>query len=97
VKSTREHSTFFSISPHAEASHQSTVTVARAGLWALLAAHLVALWGLSWDIRWHVLIGRDSFWIAPHIMTYSGVAAIVLVSFGVFVWTGIRGSTPPVS
>ena len=24
-------------------------------------------------------------------MTYSGVAAIVLVSFGVFVWTGIRG------
>ncbi len=67
------------------------MTVARAGLWTLLAAHLVALWGLSWDIRWHLLIGRDSFWIAPHIMTYSGVAAIGLVSFGVFVWTGIRG------
>ena len=46
--------------------------------------------GLSWDIRWHLLIGRDSFWIAPHIMTYSGVAAIALVSFGVFLWTGTR-------
>jgi hypothetical protein len=91
VKSTREHSTFFSISPAVEASHPSTVTVARAGLWALLAAHLVALWGLSWDIRWHLLIGRDSFWIAPHVMTYSGVAAIVLVSFGVFLWTGAQG------
>jgi hypothetical protein len=69
----------------------STLTVARTGLWTLLAAHLVALWGLSWDIRWHLLIGRDSFWIAPHIMTYSGVAAIGFVSFGVFGWTGIRG------
>jgi hypothetical protein len=43
--------------------------VASSGLWILLAAHLVALWGLSWDIRWHLLIGRDSFWIAPQRLT----------------------------
>src|SRR5262245_47699700 len=76
----------------------STVTVARAGLWALLAAHLVALWGLSWDIRWHLLIGRDSFWIAPHLMTYSGATLIVLVSFGVLEWTisqALRGVATP--
>jgi hypothetical protein len=53
----------------------------RAALWALLAAKAVAGWGVQWDIQWHVLIGRDSFWIAPHLMTYGGVSAIVLLSF----------------
>jgi hypothetical protein len=74
-----------------DAAVAATLAVARAGLWTLLSAHLVTVWGTSWDIRWHLLIGRDSFWIAPHIMTYSGVATIVLVSFAVFVWTGMRG------
>ncbi len=43
--------------------------VRRAALWALLAAKLLASWGVRWDIQWHVRIGRDSFWIPPHIMT----------------------------
>jgi hypothetical protein len=76
----------------------SARAVARAGLWTLLAAHLVALWGLSWDIRWHLLIGRDSFWTPPHLMTYAGVTVIVLVSFGVLAWTSaqaFRGRTGP--
>jgi hypothetical protein len=74
----------------------SALAVARAGLWALLAAHLVTVWGTQWDIRWHLLIGRDSFWIPPHLMTYSGVTAIVFVSFGVLAWTSahaFRGAT----
>ena len=50
----------------------------RAALWALLAWRLIALWGVRWDIQWHVVIGRDSFWIAPHDMTYAGVSGIVL-------------------
>src|SRR5213594_3568009 len=45
--------------------------------------NLLAAWGVQWDIQWHVQIGRDSFWIPPHVMTYSGVALIVLASFGV--------------
>jgi hypothetical protein len=48
----------------------------------LLAAKILAIWGLQWDIQWHIRIGRDSFWIAPHLMMYAGVAAIVLLSFG---------------
>jgi hypothetical protein len=64
--------------------------IARAGLWTLFAAHAVAGWGTQWDIQWHLRIGRDSFWIAPHVMTYSGVAGIVLVSFGVLAWTTAR-------
>ena len=60
--------------------------VRRAVLWALLASKLLASWGVRWDIQWHVRIGRDSFWIAPHVMTYAGVSLVVLLSFGVLFW-----------
>jgi hypothetical protein len=69
----------------------------RAAVWALLAAKLTGGWGLGWDIRWHVLIGRDSFWIPPHVLTYASVAAAVLVAFGVVAletWLA-RGGRPP--
>jgi hypothetical protein len=58
----------------------------RAALWVLLASRLIALWGVRWDIQWHVVIGRDSFWIAPHLMTYAGVSGVVLVAFGILLW-----------
>jgi hypothetical protein len=74
------------------------VLLRRAALWTLLASKLIAGWGVQWDIQWHVLIGRDSFWIPPHVMTYAGVALAVLVSFGVLAWeTLIRApAAPPV-
>src|ERR671936_2912354 len=50
-------------------------------LWGLLAAKMVGGWGVQWDIRWHLLIGRDSFWIPPHVMTYAGVAAGAMLVF----------------
>lgn len=62
----------------------------RLALWVMLAANLVAAWGVQWDIQWHVQIGRDSFWIAPHVMTYSGVTLVVLASFGVLAWDTLR-------
>jgi hypothetical protein len=49
----------------------------------MLGAKLLGAWRLRWDIQWHVRIGRDSFWIAPHLMTYTGVTLVVLLSFGV--------------
>jgi len=62
----------------------SDVRVLRAAaLWGLIAAKLLGGWGLQWDIRWHLLIGRDSFWIAPHVMTYAGVTVGVLLAFGI--------------
>ena len=66
----------------------------RAALWTLLASKLIAGWGVQWDIQWHVLIGRDSFWIPPHVMTYAGVALAVLVSFGVLAWETLTGRPP---
>ena len=74
------------------------LTVRRGALWALLAAKLVGGWGVGWDIRWHLLIGRDSFWIAPHVMAYAAVAATAVLSFGVLVletWRARRGAAPP--
>lgn len=66
-------------------------------MWALLVAKLVGGWGLGWDIRWHVLIGRDSFWIPPHVLTYASVAAAVMVAFGVIAletWLARDGRAP---
>src|SRR2546423_8671466 len=62
------------------------MTLRRGALWGLLLAKAVAGIGVGWDIRWHVVIGRDSFWIAPHVMTYAGVAAAAILSFGVLVF-----------
>jgi len=64
----------------------------RATLWALLASKVVTGWGVQWDIQWHVLIGRDSFWIPPHLITYAGVSAAVFLSFGMLFWKTWRGT-----
>jgi len=65
-----------------------------AGTWALagvLAAKAVGGWGVQWDIRWHILIGRDSFWIAPHVMTYASVAAVAALSLGILLLGTVTG------
>ncbi len=59
-------------------------------LWAMLGSMLLASWGLRWDIQWHQRIGRDSFWIAPHLMTYAGVTLLVFLSFGTLVAGTLR-------
>jgi hypothetical protein len=72
-------------------------SIRRAAVWALLVTKLTAGWGLGWDIRWHVLIGRDSFWIPPHVLTYVSVAAAVLIAFGVVAletWVARGGHAP---
>jgi hypothetical protein len=59
------------------------VSARRAAFWALVGAKLVGAWGLAWDIQWHVTIGRDSFWIPPHVMMYVSVVIGFAVSFAV--------------
>src|SRR5262245_59473210 len=55
----------------------------RAVLWSLIASKMVAGWG----VQWHLTIGRDSFCIPPHVLTYAGVGLSVLLSFGLLAWT----------
>ena len=69
--------------PAAHAASVGILTMRRAALWGLLAAKIVGGWGLGWDIRWHLMIGRDSFWIPPHVMTYFSVAVAAILSLGV--------------
>jgi hypothetical protein len=72
------------------------MSLARVAVWTLVVGKLVGAWGLTWDIQWHLRIGRDSFWIAPHVMMYAGVTAGFLVSFGVLAletWRA-RGGRP---
>ena len=77
-------------STDASGARVDSVGFHRIALWILLGANLLSAWGVQWDIQWHVQIGRDSFWIPPHVMTYSGVALAVLASFGVLAWDTLR-------
>ena len=38
-----------------------------------------ALVGVYWDDAWHTDRGRDTFWSAPHLVLYAGVAATTLM------------------
>ena len=39
-----------------------------------LAGFLLALFGTYWDDAWHTEEGRDTFFIAPHLMLYAGIS-----------------------
>lgn len=42
----------------------------------------------SMDAWWHVAIGRDSFWVLPHVIMYGSVAFAALLSF--YTWLHTR-------
>ena len=67
------------------------MTYRRVALWGSLVARLVGAWGLGWDIQWHMTIGRDSFWIAPHLMIYSSVVAGLVFAWGVLAYEWLEG------
>lgn len=54
--------------------------------WIILALLLFAELGLAWDRRWHDILGRDQFWIPPHIMMYSGLGGAGLIALFVVLW-----------
>jgi hypothetical protein len=77
---------------HAVRAPAEAFRLKRAVMWALVASKIVTGWGVQWDIQWHVLIGRDSFWIPPHLVTYAGVSAAFFLSFGMLCWETWRGA-----
>jgi hypothetical protein len=39
-----------------------------------LAGTLLSWFGSGWDVSWHRIFGRDTFWSTPHLFIYAGVA-----------------------
>src|SRR5438309_11253894 len=39
-----------------------------------LTGTLLSWFGSGWDVSWHRIFGRDTFWSAPHLFIYVGVA-----------------------
>src|SRR5207248_11285457 len=39
-----------------------------------------AEFGLAWDRNWHDYLGRNQFWIPPHMMMYTGMGATGLAA-----------------
>lgn len=55
----------------------------------VLAKTMIALITLSnisasWDVWWHRAVGRDSFWVPPHLALYSFIILATIVAF--YVW-----------
>ncbi|TMU98659.1 hypothetical protein [Streptomyces sp. DASNCL29] len=46
----------------------------------VLAGTMMSLFGISWDIQWHVDVGPDTFFTLSHLMLYSGSAIAGLAS-----------------
>lgn len=62
----------------------------QASAWTVLYLLLQAELGLAWDRNWHVFIGRDRFWIPPHVMMYTGLGGAGVVALLVVLLETIR-------
>ena len=46
-----------------------------------LVAVFAGLFGVYWDVGHHATLGRESFWIPPHLPIYAGTAVFFYASF----------------
>ncbi|HEV8339751.1 MAG TPA: hypothetical protein VGR25_08860 [bacterium] len=54
--------------------------VGRTPVRVVIAALLTVVAAGSWDVWWHVAVGRDTFWEPPHVLLQAGVAATVVAA-----------------
>ncbi|MDR7276406.1 hypothetical protein [Catenuloplanes atrovinosus] len=75
--------------------------IERRGAWTLLGAYTLLWFGVAWDGQWHVDVGPDTFYTAPHLMFYAGSALLGFCSLAVVLLVTRRpeasaGTTVPV-
>lgn len=51
---------------------------------------VASLFGISWDVQWHVDVGPDTFYTLPHLVLYSGSALAGITSLTVVLMTTAR-------
>ncbi|MCS7026745.1 MAG: hypothetical protein NZV14_18250 [Bryobacteraceae bacterium] len=67
-------------------------------VWSFLASTICAVLGVSWDISWHMSIGRDTFWSPPHLLIYtSGLLAGLTAAWVILGATFQRDTSPRLS
>jgi hypothetical protein len=58
--------------------------------WIIICLLMEAELGLAWDRSWHDRLGRDQFWIPPHIMMYTGVGGTGLIALFIVLLETVR-------
>jgi len=55
---------------------------------AVIVLVSLTMMAVAWDIWWHRGVGRDSFWVAPHVFIYSLATSAMFLSF--YAWIHCR-------
>ena len=64
----------------------------RAGLGvALLVTQWAFVAGVAWDVQWHLAVGRDRPFTAPHLLLLAGIAGSGLCALGGVLWYSLTG------
>ena len=91
-------STLIARAPVPSRSRASGATLGRAQVAAaagFLAGVFFAFLGFTWDVQWHTDVGPDTFFTAPHLVLYGGVAIAGLISLAMILlttWYAQRGA-----
>ncbi len=72
------------------------VWVERIFLAGLLTSNILMGLGSAWDFHWHEAVGRDSFWIPPHMLMYTGgaLATVLVFLFALRTSADVRSTRP---
>jgi hypothetical protein len=71
------------------------MVVVRRGAWLLLLGFTLLWLGVAWDGQWHVDVGPDTFFTAPHLMFYTGSGLIGFTSLVVVLLVSRSGDPVP--
>lgn len=69
------------------ATKQTLATVRVLGAAGLLFGVFLAYLGFAWDVQWHTDVGPDTFFTAPHLVLYGGIAISGLTCLAVVLLT----------
>src|SRR4051794_32381211 len=69
------------------ATRQTLATVRVLGAAGLVLGVFLAYLGFAWDVQWHTDVGPDTFFTAPHLVLYGGIAISGLTCLAIVLLT----------